>query len=300
MPLAGGIFTNLTGDHLDYHHTFEDYYAAKRRLFDECLVAGGTAVVNVEDAYGQRLCDELRQDRRVRALSVGETDRALARISQVETGLDGTRFCLSLAGAELGIESPLIGRHNVMNLAQSAALAWALGVPDGAIVEACRECAGAPGRLQAVPSPSGFVAYVDYAHTDDALENVLNALRALEPKRILVVFGCGGDRDTTKRPRMGEVAARLGDVLFVTSDNPRTEDAETILDHIEAGIPSTRPRIRLVDRRAAIRAAVAQAGPGDVILVAGKGHEDYQEVNGTKHHFDDVEEVRAAIADLSP
>jgi UDP-N-acetylmuramoyl-L-alanyl-D-glutamate--2,6-diaminopimelate ligase len=242
------------------------------------------------------LADELA-GRKLDVIPLGKMPDASARIERFETSLNGISCRLALPfGAVFNLRSPLIGYHNILNLTQAASLAWALGVPGDTIAAACRECAGAPGRLQAVASPAGFTAYVDYAHTDDALANVLTALRELNPKRILVVFGCGGDRDTTKRPRMGEVAARLADVLFVTSDNPRTEDPEAILDHIEAGIPSAKARVRLVDRRAAIRAAVAEAQAGDVILIAGKGHEDYQEVNGRKHHFDDVEEVQTAIA----
>jgi UDP-N-acetylmuramoyl-L-alanyl-D-glutamate--2,6-diaminopimelate ligase len=286
MKLAGALFTNLTGDHLDYHLTFEDYYAAKRRLFTDFLADGAPAIVNVEDRYGLRLADELA-NRKGDVISLGRPSTASARIDQFATSLNGISCRLALPfGATLNLQSPLIGYHNVLNLAQAASLAWALGIPGRTIATACRDCAGAPGRLQAVPSPAGFTAYVDYAHTDDALENVLKALRELLPKRILVVFGCGGDRDTTKRPRMGEVAARLADVLFVTSDNPRTEDPEAILDHIEQGIPAGRPYTRLADRRAAIQAAVAEAREGDVILIAGKGHEDYQEISGEKHHFD--------------
>jgi UDP-N-acetylmuramoyl-L-alanyl-D-glutamate--2,6-diaminopimelate ligase len=295
MAVAGAIFTNLTGDHLDYHRTFPEYYAAKRLLFTENLAPAAPAVINTEDEYGERLHAELTAEGRVRPLAVGRNPDADIRIGKMKTGLHGISFSLTLPDADLHLSSPLIGRHNVTNLAQAATLAWAIGVPIAAIERAAKECIGAPGRLQAVPAPGGYVAYVDYAHTDDALKNVLRALRQLKPNRLLLVFGCGGDRDRTKRPRMGKEAAKGADLVFVTSDNPRSEDPEAILDDIEAGMPRSHHHVRLADRRAAIHAAIAAAQPGDVVLVAGKGHEDYQEIKGVKYPFDDVLEVRAAI-----
>lgn len=299
MPTAGALFTNLTGDHLDYHHTFDSYYGAKHRLFTEYLVPGAPAVINTADPYGARLYQDLTDEGRVWPIALAEDARADIRLAEIELRMDGIAFSLMLPDATLRLTSPLIGRHNVTNLAQAATLAWALGVPREVIERSSRVCRGAPGRLQAIAAPAGFTAYVDYAHTDDALANVLRALRGLKPRRLLVVFGCGGDRDRTKRPRMGKVAADLADRIFVTSDNPRTENPEAILDEIEAGMPATCSRTRLADRRAAIRAAIAAAEPGDVILVAGKGHEDYQEIAGHKYPFDDVAEVRAAIAATS-
>lgn len=296
MPTAGALFTNLTGDHLDYHGSFDSYYSAKHLLFTEYLIPGAPAVINTADAFGARLYQELTDEGRVWPIGLAEDARADIRLTQIELRLDGIAFSLLLPDATLRLNSPLIGRHNVTNLAQAATLAWALGVPRDAIEQSSQACKGAPGRLQAISAPAGFTAYVDYAHTDDALANVLRALRLLKPRRLLVVFGCGGDRDRTKRPRMGKVAAELADRIFVTSDNPRRENPETILDDIEAGIPASCPRTRLADRRAAIRAAVAAAEPGDIILVAGKGHEDYQEIAGHKYPFDDVQEVRAAIS----
>ncbi|MDX9980347.1 MAG: cyanophycin synthetase, partial [Lentisphaeria bacterium] len=254
-------------------------------------------VINLEDEYGERLHAELTAEGRVRPLGVGKDQQADVRLAKIKTGLHGIEFSLLLPDATLRLSSPLIGRHNVTNLAQAATLAWTIGLPLETIARAARECSGAPGRLQAIPAPAGFVAYVDYAHTDDALKNVLRALRQLKPKRLLLVFGCGGDRDRTKRPRMGREAAQGADLIFVTSDNPRSENPEAILDDIEAGMPRSRQHVRLADRRAAIRAAIAAAQPGDVVLVAGKGHEDYQEIKGVKYPFDDVLEVRAAIAE---
>ena len=195
----------------------------------------------------------------------------------------------------LQLESPLIGHYNVLNVAGTAVLALRSGVAPEVIAAAVRQCRGAPGRLQAVHAETWFAAFVDYAHTDDALKNVLTALRELRPRRLLVVFGCGGDRDRTKRPRMGKVAAELADRLYVTSDNPRSENPAAIIQEIRAGIPAGTDAIFLTDRREAIRAAVSDAHEGDILLIAGKGHETYQEIAGVKYDFDDVQEVRKAM-----
>ena len=291
---AGALFTNLTGDHLDYHQTMEAYFEAKVLLFTEYLEPGAPAVINVDDPYGRRLAERLSRAGVVRLVTVGSA-AADSAWQDVRLGFAGCRFRLRLGAAEVEIDSPLIGQHNVANLACAAALAHACGIPAPLIAAALRECRGAPGRLQVLSSPHGLAAYVDYAHTDDALENVLKALRLLHPRRLLVVFGCGGDRDRTKRPRMGAVAARLADRVFVTSDNPRTEAPEAIIAEILAGIPAGTPVQVDADRRQAIAQAVAEAGPGDIVLVAGKGHEPYQEIHGVKHPFDDVCEVRKAM-----
>ncbi len=291
---AGALFTNLTGDHLDYHRTMPEYFAAKTLLFTEYLEAGAPAVINVEGDYGRRLAALLGAGGTCRVVTVGSAN-ADCVWRDVRLGVDRCRFLLRLGGEEVLVESPLIGQHNVANLACAAALAHACGMAAPAVAEALRSCRGAPGRLQAILSPRGVAAYVDYAHTDDALDNVLRALRALGPRRLLVVFGCGGDRDRTKRPRMAAAAAQLADRLYVTSDNPRTEDPQAIIAEILAGIPPGTPLHTDPDRRAAIRKAVADAEPGDIILVAGKGHEPYQEVRGVKYPFDDVREVRLAM-----
>jgi UDP-N-acetylmuramoyl-L-alanyl-D-glutamate--2,6-diaminopimelate ligase len=291
---AGALFTNLTGDHLDYHKTMEAYFEAKTLLFTEYLEPGAPAVINVDDPYGQRLAEHLRRLGTVRPLTVG-TQAADSVWEDVRLGFAGCRFRLRLGPEEVEIDSPLIGQHNVANLSCAAVLAHACGIPAPLIATALRECRGAPGRLQVLTSSSGVAAYVDYAHTDDALENVLRALRGLRPRRLLVVFGCGGDRDRTKRPRMGAVAARLADRVFVTSDNPRTEAPEAIMAEILAGIPAGTAVQADADRRQAIAQAIAAAAPGDIVLVAGKGHEPYQEIHGVKHPFDDVAEVRRAM-----
>jgi len=295
---AGALFTNLTGDHLDYHKTMEEYFEAKELLFTEYLEPGAPAVVHVDAAYGRRLAERLARDGHVRVLTVGAADADIAW-HDVRLGFSGCRFGLHLGADEIPVDSPLIGQHNVANLACAAGLAHACGVPADTIAQSLTTCQGAPGRLQVVSSPRGFAAYVDYAHSDDALENVLKALRVLGPRRLLVVFGCGGDRDRTKRPRMGAVAARLGDRLFVTSDNPRTEDPNAIIAEILAGVPAGTDVQADPDRRQTIRRAIAEAREGDLVLVAGKGHERYQESHGVKHPIDDVSEVRRAM-DLEP
>ena len=291
---AGAIFTNLTGDHLDYHKDLESYYEVKSRLFLESLSGAGHAVVNVDDPWGAILAEEIRSQGGSVA-SLGQSDTCDVRITDVELEFDGVAFTLGLPGGKHRFHSPLIGLHNVYNASQAAALAVCAGVSPEVVSGAVSRSCGAPGRLQAVSSPRGFTAYVDYAHTDDALRNVLAALRHLQPGRILTVFGCGGDRDRSKRPRMGRVAAELSDRVYVTSDNPRTEDPESIIDEVLSGVPRGTSCVRLSDRAEAIESAIREARSGDLVLIAGKGHETYQEVDGMQHPFDDVDVVRTAI-----
>ena len=300
------VFTNLTRDHLDFHGDVERYYRAKAGLFFEHLAAGGkpdpVAVVNVDDPAGARLADEVR----TRCLRVGRTEHADVRSFEIETTLAGTRGVLSLGGRRLPFRTRLVGAPQVENILGAAAAAWALGVPSEAIAAGLAAVAPPPGRLERFDGP-GFTVMVDYAHTPDALARVLAVLRPLTRGRLVVVFGCGGDRDPGKRPMMGEAAARLSDVVVLTSDNPRTEDPLRILEAIEAGIrragmptlgrPAASGRGYLVepDRRAAIALATGLARSGDLVLVAGKGHEDYQIVGHEKRHLDDREEVRRAL-----
>jgi UDP-N-acetylmuramoyl-L-alanyl-D-glutamate--2,6-diaminopimelate ligase len=304
---AGVIFTNLTGDHLDYHHTMDEYFAAKQLLFTEGLPPGAPAVINTDDPWGARLAATLAAlptpaAPRVIPFGRDAAARAGAHLCELRTGADGTTVTLEFAAGVLPgdaasrrveLQSPLVGVFNAYNLAGAAVLALAAGVPEAAVRGALATCTGAPGRLEPVRALAGWTAFVDYAHTDDALDNVLRTLRDLRPRRLIVLFGCGGDRDRSKRPRMGAVAARYADVIVLTSDNPRTEDPAAILRDIQAGIPTGIPCQVLADRRAAIRAAVAAAGPGDFLLVAGKGHEPYQECNGVKTHFNDREELES-------
>ena len=293
VGFAAAGFTNLTGDHLDYHGTMAEYADAKARLFST-LDADAVACVNADDPASARMARDCPA--RVFRFSPSGTS-ADWRAADAATSSDGTRFALVAPAGRAAVSMRLVGRHNVENALCAAALVGeAFGVTVEQIAAGLSDAAGAPGRLQRVDAGQPFGLFVDYAHTDDALANVLTALRPLARGRLRVVFGCGGDRDRTKRPRMAAVAEKLADDLYLTSDNPRTEDPSAILHDVAAGLSgSARARATVEpDRRAAIGRAVADARAGDVVLVAGKGHEDYQIVGATRSHFDDVEEARAA------
>jgi len=306
LRFAVAGFTNLTRDHLDYHGDMDGYFAAKRRLFVEHLAPDGIAVVNARDPWGARLADQLGPGRRVWRYGT-RGDDAL-RAEEITLGLGGIAAALQTPLGPLSLRSPLVGLHNVENLLCAAGMALALGVPPEAVARGLAASPGAPGRLERIEGP-GFQVFVDYAHTDDALARVLEALRALSPRRLVTVFGCGGDRDRGKRPLMGSAAGRAADLTIVTSDNPRTEDPLRIIDEIVPGVEwAGRRRLSAAeavageagyavepDRRAAIELAVACARPGDAVLLAGKGHEDYQVVGGERRHFDDREEARRAL-----
>ena len=295
----GGLFTNLTGDHLDFHETMEEYYRAKRRLFTESLAANAPALINIDDPHGERLHCELRKEGSVRPLSFTMTDaEADFRMVQCATSVHGGTAVLqsNLPGAKaLDLHTPMIGRYNLCNAGCAAALALALGTEPATVARVVADFHGAPGRLEPIRVPGKPAVFVDYAHTDDALGNVLQALGEVKKARLLVVFGCGGDRDRTKRPRMARVAEALADRVVLTSDNPRTEDPEAILDEVCAGFSPNARFQRFADRGDAIRAALEAADPDDLVLVAGKGHETYQIVNDTKFPFDDAEVVRSIL-----
>ena len=281
------VFTNLTGDHLDYHGDMEHYYQAKKRFFTELLSPGGIAVVNTGDPYGARLAGELAGQRRV--ATFGSPD-AQWRIEELQSGREGLSFVLRSRDASLPVYSNLIGAFNACNLAGAILAVMDCGVPFSQIDDALRRGVTVPGRMQFLSSPSGAGFVVDYAHTDDALRNVISTLRPLTRNRLFCVFGAGGDRDRTKRPRMG-LAASSADHLIVTSDNPRSEEPEKIIGDIVSGIPQGASFETVPDRRAAICRACALAGPGDIVLVAGKGHENYQEIKGVRNHFSDAEVI---------
>jgi UDP-N-acetylmuramoyl-L-alanyl-D-glutamate--2,6-diaminopimelate ligase len=299
-------FTNLTRDHLDYHGDMEGYFAAKRRLFVEHLAPDGVAVVNARDPYGARLADQLGPGRTVWRYGTRAEDAL--RPEGLRSDLGGIGATLQTPRGPLPLRSPLVGAHNVENLLCAAGMALALGVEPAAVARGLAGSAGAPGRLERIAGP-GFEVFVDYAHTDDALARALEALRALGPRRIITVFGCGGDRDRGKRPLMGEAAGRGSELSIVTSDNPRSESPGAIIAEIIPGLersgrqPLGTPAAIAgeagyavePDRRAAIELAVTCARPGDVVLLAGKGHEDYQLVAGERRHFDDREEARRAL-----
>jgi UDP-N-acetylmuramoyl-L-alanyl-D-glutamate--2,6-diaminopimelate ligase len=281
IHFAAAIFTNLTQDHLDFHPTMEDYFAAKRRLFVRPNPPAH-AVINIDDPYGARLADELEG-----AITFALRGQAAYRATNVRTDLTGSTFTIQGPGGQLELRSPLRGEFNVYNVLGSVAAARALGVARATCVEAIASAGQVPGRFQTVDDGQPFAVLVDYAHTPDSLENVLTAARQLSDGRLIVVFGCGGDRDRGKRPVMGEIATRLADRAIATSDNPRSEDPEAIIDEILAGAG---PRAaHQVDRREAIAQAIGEAQPGDVVVIAGKGHEQGQEFeDGRKIPFDDV------------
>ena len=284
VRFQAAVFTNLTGDHLDYHRTMENYYAAKRRLFTELL--DGRAIVNIDDPWGRRLCGELA-GREV--VTFGVSPDADCRIAEIRLAAEGTRCVLLRGGRAYPVFTPMVGAHNLHNLAGAMLAAEVFGVPFGEIASPV-----VPGRLEPVRA-NGISCFVDYAHTDDALTQVLSALRPLVKGRLITVFGCGGDRDRTKRPRMGRAAAEGSDTVVVTSDNPRGEDPAAIIGEILPGIPAgTDCRVE-PDRAKAIRLAVDLARPGDCVLVAGKGHETYQEIKCVRHPFSDMEQLQGAL-----
>ncbi len=296
LRFQAAAFTNLTGDHLDYHGDIEHYRDAKARLF-RLLDEAATAVVNADDPVHENMLYGCR-GRHVR-YSLAADAEITARITH-ET-IAGTRYVMSVDGRDLGLENAIVGRHNVYNAMAAAGLALAMGATPDDVVKGLGQVRNVPGRLQRVPVNAGFDVFVDYAHTDDALRNVLSVLKPLTRGRLIVVFGCGGDRDRTKRPRMGKVAAELADAAVVTSDNPRSEPPRAIIDEIMAGIDAAARRHVMIepDRRCAIITAMAGAKSGDVVLIAGKGHEDYQEIGGKRVHFDDVEVAIEAMAELA-
>ncbi|PKQ29541.1 MAG: UDP-N-acetylmuramoyl-L-alanyl-D-glutamate--2,6-diaminopimelate ligase [Actinobacteria bacterium HGW-Actinobacteria-10] len=282
-------FTNLTQDHLDYHHTLQEYYAVKRRLFTEFDV--GRRVVNIDDELGAGLALELDD-----VLTIGISGDADVRASDVQLGARESRFRLATPWGTADVVLPLAGAFNVSNALVASACALAIGVDLESVVRGLEDAPQVPGRMERVDAGQSFAVYVDYAHTPDSLEKALAALSDLTEGRLIVVFGCGGDRDRAKRPAMAAAAARGADYAVLTSDNPRTEDPVGILRQVEDGIrDSGTPYHVEVDRRSAIAQALALAAEGDAVLIAGKGHEDYQIFADRTIHFDDREVVREEL-----
>jgi UDP-N-acetylmuramoyl-L-alanyl-D-glutamate--2,6-diaminopimelate ligase len=307
LSFRAAVFTNLGRDHLDYHGTTENYFAAKLRLFTELLPKGPAdpvAIVSGDDPYGRRVIEAVKG----RKVSFGLGADCDVRAENWSAGIEGIHAKVRVGGQSLELTSPLLGEINLRNMLGASAVSVALGIGTDAVVEGVRRCHGAPGRLEAVNGPDGVKVLVDYAHKPDALEAVLTALRALKPRRLICVFGCGGDRDRGKRPIMGEIAGRLADLAILTSDNPRTEDPLAIIGEVEAGLrASGAPKLTAADarggrgylveadRRGAIELALRIARTGDVAVIAGKGHEDYQLVGGRRLDFDD----RAVVRELT-
>ncbi|NLX59900.1 MAG: UDP-N-acetylmuramoyl-L-alanyl-D-glutamate--2,6-diaminopimelate ligase [Phycisphaerae bacterium] len=293
VEFRAAAFTNLTPEHLDYHHDMVTYRQAKGRLFAQ-LSPDAAAVLNRDDEASAHFAAATRA-RVVWYSMKGDADIAAA---DVRADLDGTQFDLVLRSGRLPVRLQLIGRHNVYNAMASAGLALSLGIEPQTVVQGLEALAAVPGRLEPVRCGQPFAVLVDYAHTDDALENSLSSVGPLKQGRLIVVFGCGGDRDRTKRPRMAAVAEKWADTVIVTNDNPRTENPERIADEVFAGFTSPEAATRELDRAAAIRRAIEAARPGDVVVIAGKGHEDYQIVGAERRHFDDREQARRVLTSL--
>lgn len=296
VEFDAAVFTNLTQDHLDFHGNLQDYFEAKASLFTTLLPAQtkkrGVAIINIDDRYGAELRARLPKDTRVITYGVG--NRADFRASNFKTELAATSYQLDAQERSFLVRFPLIGKFNIYNSLAALAAASAFGVPLRAAILALATAPPVPGRLQLVPGKRNYQVYVDYAHTDDALHNVLRTLRELNPHRLIVVFGCGGDRDRAKRPLMGQAAEHWSDYAIITSDNPRGESPEAIIRDIEQSFKGKKYEV-VVDRGEAIRRAVALAEARDIILIAGKGHETYQQFAHETIAFDDVQVARAAI-----
>ncbi len=293
-PFEIGVFTNLTQDHLDYHENMENYFQAKALLFSPEYLTG-RAIVNLDDEYGQRLISQIPAGK---VWSYSTTDASAnlwtSDLEYKQTGVTGK---LHTPQGEIAFESPLVGDYNLENLLAAVGTALHLDMGLEAIVAAVASFPGVPGRMERVQvSPQqDITAIVDYAHTPDSLESLLTAARPFITGRVICVFGCGGDRDRTKRPQMGKIAADLADLVVVTSDNPRTEDPAQILKDVAAGIERTAGVEVIADRATAIAHAISIARSGDGVLIAGKGHEDYQILGTEKIHFDDREQARIAL-----
>ena len=298
LEFRGGVFTNLTQDHLDFHGTMERYFAAKKILFDS-LPAGSHAVVNSDDDAGMRMVAGTRAD----IVTYGVRKPAMVTASVTGMDVHGMTLTVRHGNVTREVLSSLTGRFNVSNILAAYAAGVALAVPDAVVAGGIAAVQSVRGRFEQIRSAAGWTAIVDYAHTPDALENCLRTIREVLPpgsrSRVITVFGCGGNRDRGKRPLMGRIASDLSDLVVVTSDNPRNEEPEAIIDEILKGVPAGRTVRRIADRREAIRAGLRLAAAGDVVLIAGKGHEDYQVVGEARSHFDDREEIETYIRETS-
>ncbi len=290
------VFTNLTRDHLDFHHSMDEYFAAKQLLFTpEGSDAPSWSVINHDDAYGRRITTAPGN----RVLRYGFESGADVRATDMRMGFDGLHFTVLHAGRSIRMASALVGRINVYNILAACSTALSYGLDWGTIVQGIADCKAVPGRFERVDEGQGFMVVVDYAHTDDALRNVIAVARGLDPKRVITLFGCGGDRDRTKRPLMGAAAAESSDYVVLTSDNPRSEDPIAIMNDALVGLRRyDTAHLIEPDRAKAIRAAIRQAAPGDIVILAGKGHEPYQVLKDKTIAFDDREMARTVLRDL--
>jgi UDP-N-acetylmuramoyl-L-alanyl-D-glutamate--2,6-diaminopimelate ligase len=309
------VFTNLSQDHLDFHGNMQAYWSSKKRLFSEYLTTGpkkenASAVINCDDARGRELSDSLPMT----VVTTGATSDCEIKSENIRCNLNGTDGKVAAPGGSFNFKTPLVGAHNVENILSATGVATALNISSDTIKAGIEALSAIPGRLEPIENSTGRYVYVDYAHTPDALENAVSALKEIAPARIICVFGCGGDRDKKKRPLMGEIVARLCDLSIVTSDNPRTEDPAAIIDQILPGVGQSGGLVYSTidlktgfkekgyavepDRRHAIELGILASRPGDAVLIAGKGHETYQILGTAVVAFDDREEARKALANL--
>jgi UDP-N-acetylmuramoyl-L-alanyl-D-glutamate--2,6-diaminopimelate ligase len=293
---AAAVFTNLTQDHLDYHQDLESYFQAKRHLFEgQGAAPPDWAVINADDPWGMRLLELPYKN----SLTYGFKDGARVTPKQVSSTPKGTQAVIATPAGEMHISSPLVGRANLANILAAISTGVAMGIANAKVEEGIANLHAVPGRFERIDEGQPFLVVVDYAHTDDALKNVLKTARELTRKRLIVLFGCGGERDRTKRPRMGEAAGTLADFVVLTSDNPRSEDPLLIMADALVGLQRTgKPYIAEVDRGIAIYKALEEARTGDVVVLAGKGHETYQVLKEGKIHFDDREVARKVLAEM--
>lgn len=297
IKFSGAIFTNLTQDHLDFHESMAHYFTAKSSLFTFYQHNNRINIINIDDSYGKELI----------SLAIGKNisygitnNKADFRATDIKLLPNGLSYKVRYSGGELELKLKLLGEFNVYNSLAVVAYALSCGINPVKVKEAMEKASGVPGRFQIIEAGQPFSVAVDYAHTPDGLENILASARKFVSGRILTIFGCGGDRDRTKRPKMGEIAARLSDELFITSDNPRSEEPSAIITDIIAGIPAKPIAVVIseVDRRKAIELAFSKAKPGDMVIIAGKGHEDYQIMKDKTLHFDDCEVARELLRGL--
>ena len=293
MHFHTAVFTNLTRDHLDFHRTMDEYFAAKQTLFTGAgAPAPPCAVINRDDEYGARI----QAESAAQVMWYGLGKDATVRARHISSSVDGLRFEVQAAEGRFTVQSPLIGRINVYNILAACGAGLSYGLPPETIAQGIAQLRSVPGRFERVDEGQPFVVVVDYAHTDDALRNVISMARSLEPKRVVTLFGCGGDRDRTKRPIMGQVAAELSDFVVLTSDNPRSEDPLDIMNDVLVGLRrKDTPCLVEPDRAAAIRRAIEEARPGDILILAGKGHETYQVLKDRTIAFDDREVAREVL-----
>ncbi len=293
------VFTNLTRDHLDFHKTMDDYFMAKERLFIELLSEDGTSVINFDDLYGRRLLSALgsRLSALRKTFTYGLEAGSDIMAAEIVNSFDGLRFNILMNDKKYSVTSPLMGLPNVYNILSAAGAAASLGVPWDVILDGIKKAGTVKGRFEKVDMGQDFLAIIDYAHTEDALERLIYTARGLTKGKIITVFGCGGDRDRGKRPTMGSIATKLSDFVVITSDNPRSEDPEKIISEIEAGAVRRNYLIE-PNRKEAVKRSVMMASEGDVVLIAGKGHESYQETKGQRIKFSDREVLEEAIRQL--